>query len=269
MEKRFKAVSPMHGRMQRKMDSVAAAAPGSYVDFNVAPTITAIRPLNIVQNTTSDSDQDSLNNPTVLKRLSSDFARSLKDMAVIVNDLQKLSTLGNLSLSSPDSSTIRVRFPGCDGDTLNQLCEELDIRRGLVHQDADFDITNGTDMALLFPFAPSHSPSEHGSSAKAKAFRGAKPESVHWQDMLSSQCHPSPGYSTKSIMSGAFEEVAALQQSPRLLSLSAYSNLNASDDGDVAAYFDTESYDRTADWSRYEGFEGVFKFLEECDRARH
>jgi hypothetical protein len=265
-EKQFKPVSAVQENAGRKMRSLPAAVSGSYIDFKVTPTITAIGPLSNVSTYSFAHEQESLNNANVMKMLSVDFARALKDLAMIMNDLQKLSVLGDLSLSLPDNSTLRVRFPGCDADTVHCLCEELEIRRGLVHQDEDFDILNGTEMALLFPFAPSHTPSETTFSLKDRPDQDLKHLPADWKNMVSPQQQPSPKYSTRSITSHDFEEVEAVEENPWLSS--DYSSLKTSDDGDAAAYFRPASQARAPSSSGYEGLEGIYRFLEECDRAR-
>ena len=43
---------------------------------------------------------------------------------------------------------------------MERLCDELNVGRGTVIQDTAFDAFAGTDIALLFPFAPSEEASE-------------------------------------------------------------------------------------------------------------
>lgn len=265
-EKQFEAVSSLQEQAGRKMRSIPAATPGSYVNFKVTPTITAIGPFSNLPTADSAHEQQSLNNTTVMKMLSVDFARALKDLAMIMTDLQKLSRLGDLSLSLPNSSTLRVRFPGCDADTVNRLCEELEIRRGLVYQDEDFDISNGTEMALLFPFAPSKTPSENTFSPKLMAGEAGKHEPLEWENMISPR--PPPNYSTHSVTSDDFEEVIAVEDNPWLSSPSGYSSLNGSDEDDAAGYSRDGMDGQAPSSSEYEGLEGIYRFLEECDRAR-
>jgi hypothetical protein len=267
-EKQFKPVSTLQERTGRMMRSVQAVAPGSYVDFKVTPTITAIGPLSNIPAAISPDEQESLKNSAVMKTLSVDFARALKDLAMVMNDLQKLSSLGDLPLSLPNSSTLRVRFPGCDADTVDRLCEELGVRRGLVYQDEDFDSSNGTETALLFPFAPSHAPSDITFQMKPGAALGRKDDTVGWRNMLSPQQYSSPKDSTCSITNHDFEVIEAVEDNPWLSAPSGYSSLNGSDEGDVAAYFSHDTANHALSSSGYEGLEGIYRFLEECDRAR-
>ena len=247
------------------MRCVPPTASGSYVDFKVTPTITAVGSLSEVPDASRTHEQESLNNTCVMKMLSVDFARGLKDLAMIMNDLQKLSVLGDLPLSLPDHSTLRVRFPGCDADTVHCLCEELGIRRGLVHQDEDFDSSNGTEIALLFPFAPSRTPSENTFAPKSRADESLRHIRLDWQNMLSPPQQTSPKYSIRSMTSHDFEEIEAVEDNPWLCS--GYSSLNASEEGDIDAYFRPASQVQPPS-SGYEGLEGIYRFLEECDRAR-
>jgi hypothetical protein len=91
-----------------------------------------------------------VNTDGLMDLLSIDFARALKDLAAIMNDLKRLSTLGDLPLTMVDRSTLRVHFPGCDAQTVERLCDEVGVQRGIIRQDSDFDTSAGTEIALLF-----------------------------------------------------------------------------------------------------------------------
>ena len=265
-EKRYKPVTALQDKTGRKMRDSHPSSPGSYLDFKVTPTITAVGPLsNVLRARSEDQTHDSLNCEGLLDVLSVDFARALKDLAAIMNDLKRLSTLGDLPISLPNSSTLRVRFPGCDADSVECLCQEIGIRRGLVYQDIDFDVHNGTEMALLFPFASSKTPSEATFSPKVEPTKLQKGEQVEWAEMISAR--QSPHYSTRSITSDDFEEIEDMEVNPWARSPSGYSSIHASDEGDVAGYFQSQPMS-VHQPSEYEGLEGVYKFLEECDRAR-
>jgi hypothetical protein len=265
-EKQYKPVTALQEETGRKMRNSHPSSPGSYLDFKVTPTITAVGPLSSIPRTQSKKQsQDSLNCEGLLDVLSVDFARALKDLAAIMNDLKRLSTLGDLPISLPNNSTLRVRFPGCDADTVECLCQELGIRRGLIYQDAEFDSRNGTEMALLFPFASSKTPSEATFSPNVQSMKSQKGEQLEWTEMISAG--QSPHHSTRSITSHDFEEIDNMEVNPWARSPSGYSSLHASDEGDVAGYFQAQTTSSHQP-SDYEGLEGVYKFLEECDRAR-
>ena len=57
-EKQFKMISAVQEKAGRKMRSVPAAVPGSYVDFKVTPTITAIGPLGNIPSASSTHEQE-------------------------------------------------------------------------------------------------------------------------------------------------------------------------------------------------------------------
>lgn len=290
-EKRFRAVSSLQEDARHIMDGSPINAPGSFIDFKVSPTITAIGPLASVPRSSStascdyDLQQDTLNNSTLMSNLSIDFARALKDLAAIMNDLKHLSTLGDLPISLHNNTTLRVRFAGCDVDTVESLCRELNIKRGIVGQDEDFDIRNGTEMALFFPFAPSKTASEAGlrSSHSSRPIKRVKRDRVEWHEMLSPPRQPSAGFSHISATSQspvAFEIIdEAMGQNPWISSPSGYSSLHESElqdeDADVAMYFfqprNVSVHERSAQGASgngYEGFEGIYRFIEECDQAR-
>ncbi len=268
-EKRFKTVTVLQDEAGRKMRSVPRATPGSFLEFHVNPTITAISPLSSLASTTSQ-EKETLNTEGFLDVLSIDFARALKDLSAVLNDLKRLAALGDLTLTMSDKSTLRVHFPGCDAETVESLCDEAGVERGIVHQDKDFDEHIGTEIALLFPFAPSHT-----SSDVLPYESRQKCEDVDWRNMLYPQ-EPtlSPRYSTRSQDTDlGFEDLAAAEANPWLSSSpSGYSSLHASDDDDggEAYYFETQPSMASAkpSASDYEGLEGIYRFLEQCDTAR-
>ncbi|EXJ77427.1 hypothetical protein A1O3_09653 [Capronia epimyces CBS 606.96] len=289
-EKRFRAMSSLQDEAKHMMDSSPVNAPGSFLDFKVSPTITAVGPLSgVPRSACADScdyelHHDTLNNTTLMSNLSVDFARALKDLAAIMNDLKHLAVLGDLPISLENKSTLRVRFPGCDADTLENLCRELNIKRGIVGQDEDFDAHNGTDLALLFPFAPSKTASEvcidfHYDS---RATKRIKRDRIEWHEMLSPPPQPSAGFSHVSATSqsaDAFEMVGeALGQNPWISSPSGYSSIHESEsagDDDAALYFFQPrnvpvraSQKTSAAGNGYEGLEGIYRFIEECDQAQ-
>ncbi|KPI42045.1 uncharacterized protein AB675_5503 [Cyphellophora attinorum] len=289
-EKRYRAVSDVQDDIRHALEMHAPAAKGSFIDFKVSPTITAVGPLASLPRSSVSSpaceleqypEATGLNNALLMSSLGVDFARALKDLAAIFNDLKHLSTLGDLPIALHDSSTLRVRFPGCDIDTVEALCTELNIRRGIVGQDEGFDIAAGTEMALLFPFAPSKNCSEAGIDAvlrPKKRLRTTR-DKVDWQHMMQAPAALSPGYSHQSATSdySVVEGASELQENPWLSPLSGYSSLHSSELGvndDVAAYF-TPRHDchprqhGTDDPTGYDGIEGIHRFLQECSRAQH
>jgi len=292
-EKRFRAVSSVQEDARYIMDMSPINAPGSYIDFKVNPTITAIGPLASIPRSPStaecdyETEQDTLNNSTLMSNLSVDFARALKDLAAIMNDLKHLSTLGDLPISMHNSTTLRVRFPGCDADTVESLCRELSIKRGIVGQDGDFEFRNGVEMALLFPYAPSEVASEVCDEAEyfSHPVKRVKRDQVEWQEMLSPARQPSAGFSHLSATSQSAEAYEVIDNTlgpnPWLSSPSGYSSLHASEvyDQDYGRdqMMPTFMPDQTRSWNRppdshsgqlYEGIEGIYRFIEECDRAR-
>jgi hypothetical protein len=175
-----------------------------------------------------------LNTEGFLDVLSVDFSRALKDLATTLNDLKRLASLGDLPITLEAKSTLRVRFPGCDAETVERLCDEVGVQRGLVHQDPGFDSTGGCQMALMFPFAPS---SEYSLS--------------------------SPGGSLRS-QSGHDDEVDNFADNPWLEGYESMGEEEPSESG--SAYFTKPSEHQNS--SDYEGLEGIYRFLEQCDNSR-
>jgi len=275
--KRYKAVSVLEKETFSKLSSLPKATPGSFIDFTVNPTITALTPLGAVvgyaaASTTSAKSVEHLNTEGLLDVLSVDFSRTLKDLAVILNDLKKLSALGDLPITyNAASSALRIHFPGVDAETVTKLCDELAVQRGYVGQDEDFDNFVGTDIALLFPFAPSKTVSECSFYEKPVQNRTTFQDRINWQTMQDeSDVESDAEYSTQSDAGLGFELDAdvldELDENPWISSPSGYESLRTSDiesSGDYAQKVDRGSP------LEYQGFEGIYRFVEMCDDRRH
>ncbi|KAF2869704.1 hypothetical protein BDV95DRAFT_629641 [Massariosphaeria phaeospora] len=250
-EKRFKCVSAMQDQVNRAIDKAPRATPGSYISFNINPTITALTPLKAMKGFTSYVQaKDSLNQSGLLDVLSVDFSRAVKELAAVLKDLQRLSSLGDLPLSY-ESSTLKVHFPGCDAETVETICNEFGVQRGVVHQDEDFDSFVGTDIALLFPFAPSQTPSE--CSFYDKSVTGRQ-QPIDWRPMMSPITSPD-AYSTNSEDGLDFEDLGN-EPNPWISSPSGYESLHESDFED--------SVDMHTPFE-YQGIEGIYRFMEQCE----
>ncbi|TLD34906.1 hypothetical protein E2P81_ATG05071 [Venturia nashicola] len=270
-EKRYRTVTVLQHEAAKKMLAAPKATPGSFIDFTVNPSITALTPLNTIPGfQASQRKMKTLNTEGLLDVLSIDFSRALKDLAVILNDLKRLSALGDLPITYQDSS-IRIHFPGCDSDTVERLADELGIQRGIVQQDDDFDEYNGTEIALLFPFAASQTPSECSFYEKSVTTRNVKPQDKWWGEnaLLSdapatSIVQISPGnYSTLSDSGmdlDGFEE----EENPWLSSPSGYESLHSSELDDSGRCYEK---DNPTSPLEYSGIEGIYRFISEIDTA--
>lgn len=261
-EKRFKAVSALQEETGRKMRSLPKATPGSWVEFQVNPTITALTSLDSVAGfsmSAAAAPNDHLNSSGLLDVLSIDFSRALKDLAAVLNDLKKLSALGDVPITY-EGSHLRVHFPGCDAATVECLCEELSVQRGTVVQDEHFDNFVGTEIALLFPFAPTKEGSLTEDSDGADFFEPVKPvmapqrHVISLDDMLSDM--HTPAYSTQS--DTGFEDVLAEENNPWLSSSSGYQSVHSGSLSGSDKHSPLE----------YQGFEGIYRFIEELDAVR-
>ncbi|KAF2496060.1 hypothetical protein BU16DRAFT_526592 [Lophium mytilinum] len=253
-EKRYKSVTALQAQVNRRANKLPKATPGSFIDFNINPTITGLTPLSAVTGFSSIScEKLNLNSEGLLDILSVDFSRALKELAAVLNDLKRLSGLGDLPISY-HSSSLRVHFPGCDAGTVEKICDELGVQRGVVRQDEDFDAYVGTEIALLFPFAPSRSPSE--SSFFAKPVSGRQ-DPIDWRHMMTPEHKmTSDEYSTHSENGMDFEDLG--DENPWLSSPSGYESLHTSeaeDSGDLHTPLE------------YQGIEGIYRFMEHCESA--
>jgi len=133
-------------------------APGAYIDFNLAPNFTALSPLNPAR---------SLENTEFMRGLSADFGNMISEITAVHGDMQRLAFLGDLPISivAENGQTLRVHFPGCDAEFVEKICEELGVRRGIVHEDERFSFgASILDLGMMY------NPQRKG---------------VDWQDMLS------------------------------------------------------------------------------------
>jgi hypothetical protein len=232
-EKRYRAVTNLQEETCRKMRSIPKNTPGSFIDFYVNPTITALTPLGAVFGSNVELSSPSLNTEGFLDVLSVDFSRALKDLAATMNDLKRLSSLGDLPVNLEQKSILRVRFPGCDAATVERLCDEVGVVRGIVRQDPDFDSSVGANAALIFPFAPS---SQHSIF--------------------------SPAGSLRSQTGHDYEAVDAINDNPWL---EGYESMDYRSDSGSEYFVKPSELQHSSD---YEGLEGIYRFLEECDNAK-
>ncbi|KAK3329325.1 hypothetical protein B0H66DRAFT_540687 [Apodospora peruviana] len=263
-ERRYRTVNAAQEDARVRLAQVAHNAPGSFVDFAVSPTITALGHLGIAFPTvTSDEgfgavglgfkqpeSAATLNAEGFLDILSVDFARALKDLTAIMRDLNTLAALGDLPITLEKNSVLRVRFPGVDAETVERLCDDIGVMRGIVKQDPDFNSSVGVPMALRFPFAPdgqdcaktltspggslrSH---DSGLSSPDEFFYSADDPAImdEYENPWLWSPNPEDGYEGMS---------------PPLPVVGSNSGEHCSEED-------------------FDGLEGIYRFLEECDRAR-
>jgi hypothetical protein len=235
-EKKYRNITNLQEEAGRKMQSAARNAPGSFIDFHLSPTVTALSPLGATFpfGSVMEHSAPNLNTDGFLDVLSLDFAHAWKSLATTMNDLKRLSTLGDLPITLEEKSILRVRFPGCDAETVERLCDEVGLSRGIIFQDEDFDASAGARMALLFPFAPT---SEHTLS--------------------------SPGGSLRSQSGHDYEEIQEeIMDNPWM---DGYESMDEISEGESAYFTKPSEHQNSSD---YEGLEGIYRFLEQCDSSR-
>ncbi|KAI0516802.1 hypothetical protein F5B22DRAFT_646541 [Xylaria bambusicola] len=247
-EKRYRAVSALQDEASRKMASVPHHVAGSYVDFRLNPVITSLSPLAggfpypSAGVKAPAHDATTLNTEGFLDVLSVDFARALKDLTSTLADIKKLSTLGDLPIQLEKDFILRVRFPGVDADTVETLCDDLGLTRGIVREDSNFGSEMGVPLALRFPYAPN----------------------VQVTGCPELLALTSPGGSLRSEDSfpneyELFEGFDGLDGNP-WLSISDPEGYESMSPPPVS------SGEHCSE--EFEGLEGVYRFLEECDRVQ-
>ncbi|OHE90691.1 casein kinase II beta 2 subunit [Colletotrichum orchidophilum] len=237
-EKRYRSVSEVEQAAYVKMMGATRGNPGSFVDFHISPTVTALSPLataaaaGFTSANAEDPPTTTLNEDGFLDVLSIDFARALKDLAVVFADLKRLAILGDLPITMEKKSVLRVRFPGVDAETVERLCDDAGVQRGIVGQDADFETENGVLMALQFPHAPDDDVktiTSPGGSLRSLSGIDVDLEEAFMEEMEERSWMSDPeGYESLSPTPKTSEHCS---------------------DG-------------------YQGLEGIYRFLEECDRNK-
>lgn len=274
-EKRWKAVTEVQDKATKTMSkaSTSKSAKGTNLEFRLSPTVTA---LGAFSTTSSEvAPKPSLNAEGLLDTLSIDFAHALQDLAAVLSDLKRLYTLGDLPLSISDS-VLRVHFPGCDFQIVSSLCDELGVRRGVIREDEAWREDKDAEMALLFPFADSPASSETNDDETGyfeRVLPSQRREDVDWKNMLSPSEHTShqsgAELSTRSItIEDSYSHFEPYLPNPWAADKEDVGNEDYASDGDSSARKSAESGFQRRGSEEYEGVEGIYRFLAECDGAR-
>lgn len=272
-QKQFKSVSQLRDQAGRKMRSTPLTTPGSYVEFNINPTVTAMGSAGCSFDSKGAATTETLNREQLLECLSIDFARAVKDLGVVIQDLKRLSSLGDLPLTRPENSVIRVSFPGCDASTVEHLCDEVGVQRGVIRQDKEYDAIAYAELPLQYPFAPSRVESpKSGRSTEETTHHHVQPDEIEWHNMMTShRTKTSAGFSRCSNTGYDLEGSDGDMGDHGLLVPSGYGSLHGSshivEDADSPFAPLPEALQVHNTPSDYEGLEGIYRFLELCDNA--
>lgn len=260
-EKRYRSVSTQQDAVHRQTLAVPKATPGSTLEFAVNPTLTALTPLQQVTGFSDETPQPSLAAEGLLNVLSADFSRALKDLAAVLADLKKLADFGDLRLSYDHTrGMLEVHFPGCDAQSVESLCDDIGVTRGVVTQDPDFDVYAGTEIALLFPFAESNAPSavsDPDDDLFAQGvFAASKPTQIDWEAMMSERAsvHDERGSDYD------FVEDAPVGAVPK-------SSLGSPGDG-YESMRHSDADESRSPLEYRDDLEGIYRFLALCDSDR-
>ena len=255
---KYVAVSAAAEETRIKMSGLPAFAPGAWVDFRITPTVTALSPLaamageGVFGPTAAaaaaagfKSNGASLNAEGFLDVLSTDFARQLRDLAAVMADLKKLTDLGDLPIELREKGVVlRVRFPGVDGETVERLCDDAGVLRGVVGEDKEFGLSAGVPVALKFPFAPD----AQVESTKTLTSPGG-----------SMRSHDSALSEEDDAFLDEFEENPWLSSQEEEYREEGYESLSPPVYGSSGEHCSED----------FEGLEGIYRFIEECDRTRN
>ncbi|PHH85339.1 hypothetical protein CDD83_577 [Cordyceps sp. RAO-2017] len=241
-ESKYRAVSTLEDDAMRRFAAVKVSMPGAFIDFDISPTITALSPLAAAAARApgmSGSGSEELVVPITLHAdgfldvLSADFGRALQDLTAVYADLRRLSVLGDLPIALETKDRLRVRFPGVDAGTVERLCDDMGIQRGVVGEDVGFDVAVGAAVALRLPYAPDDLMSP---GVSARSLQGHEPEDAS-------------SLGDDSVLYDAF--AAEMDENPWLSEPEDYGSMSA-----------------PASSGEFEGLEGIYRFLEECDRGK-
>ncbi|KAI6419615.1 hypothetical protein MCOR21_010205 [Pyricularia oryzae] len=217
-EKCYRVTTELQDETARKAASAAAShkrVPGSFIDFSVNPTITALSPLagNFPFAMRGIEQETAVNGPT-------------------------LNQDGLLDLLLTD-------FQRVDADTVTRLCEDIGIQQGIVGQDEDFKTAQDYPSDLRFPFAPDHGNPNHLSSPGG-----------------SLRSHQSYSSDLSIDLDDEYVE-HFMEENPWLSSVDA-DEYNHSRISLVSPTPDRQIHSQLQD---LEGVEGIYRFIQECDRA--
>lgn len=267
-EKRYKAVSRTEDEVLQKIEKpFKTYAKGTNLEFQLSPTLTAFS----TKISTDSTVDHTLLCPEFLSNISIDFARALKDLSAILADLHRLSTLGDLPIMlshSPSGPILNCRFPGCDAHTVSRLCDEVNIQRGIIREDEAWEQDRDVEMALLFPFAPeTMGPSEDEEANDCFGPASAASEQLDWRHMMA----PQESVPIDEVTSNGPAPGGRRASYQKSKSLSGYESLGESDFTEADPYVREEMQTREFSVSGsegYEGLEGIYRFLKECEDAR-
>lgn len=285
-EKRFKSISTAEDTILRKLEKpLEAFVKGTNIEFQLSPTITALSTTLFPQ---SVSGELTLADPDILFNLSADFAHALTEFSVVLTDLRSLSSLGALPITlstTPLGPVLTCRFPGCDAESVTRLCDEVGIKRGIVREDEAWQRDRDSEMALLFPLAPGVR-TQAPSDDEAMLFSGQRPtsplEEVDYYQMMS------PPMSVRSVLSAASNDEVynTITEHRRVIdsepqgnnhihsAISGYGGSRGgsdfvSDDAYLPGQNNFIPGESSGDeFLAFEGLEGIYRFLIECEDVR-
>ena len=263
--KRFRNVTTTENEVLDRFDRhFSGAAKGTNLEFRLSPTITALLP---------SSTSQTLGSLDMLDALSIDFAHAVKDLSLTLSDLRRLSSLGSLPVHfkcTQKGPIINVRFPGCDAEVVARLCEEMGVFRGIVCEDEGWQCEKDVEMALLFPFAPTTQNGSEYFEHQATVDTVIAPEQVEWQGMIST------GLPSHDFLE-SYEDVDHPMTTP-IYGLPLHSDFESLTESDFTGddpYLHLQSphsqHSSLEDQQQnhtYEGLEGIYRFIQECDHAR-
>ncbi|KID76947.1 uncharacterized protein G6M90_00g102330 [Metarhizium brunneum] len=250
-ERRYRAVSKLEDEAMNRMAAIPSFIPGSFIDFQMSPVITALSPLAAaVVRASSDSifQTDAVAEPTVLDTegflevLSADLRRARKHLKAVMSDLQRLKALGGLPVSLEPGGKLRVRFPGTDAVSVERLCDDMGIERGIIGQDPDFDSAAGARVALKFPFAPESERAISSPGGSARSLTGYELDDV--ESFLEDD----------SFVREAF--ACEMAESPWVSEPEGYESMSPP----------VQPQERVS--NEFQRYDEIYRFLAECDRGK-
>lgn len=305
-EKRFKSISKTENELYQQLHKpLGLPAKGTNLEFHLGPTITALSSATS-PSTSSLLEMQSINATGLLENLSIDFARALKDLSAIQNDLHRLSALGDLPLNLTHNAAgpvLTLRFPGCDAASVSKLCDEVNVCRGIIREDEAWSHDRDVEMALLFPLAPGGSDIAYQSHEEENGYfekqtspimtaspaHDAMSESdkLDWRQMMSSSHGPSVRSSDININNDDDDETdiinlhhSEIANSSKMTTTTTTTTspkwseslflFSDHDDSGSMSYPEeaAAAAPATRNSEEYKGVEGIYRFLQECENAR-
>ena len=226
---RFRAIPAKAQEPRLSAMRPRAVAPSSYIEFDLQP-----HPLTAALRSHEDHI---LTNNVFLMDLETGLDQHAAAYKRVLLDLKLLQSVGALPISAPDATHVRVHFPGKDGGYVERLCIDIGLQHGIVFEETHPSNRPRPSFDFRYPTAPTmKDPYDCESTA-----------CTHTEDHTLDRW------------------ISAVEPLPRAwAALSDTSTTVGITDQEVVPDITSVVSNAPSD---FEGFEGIYRFLDQLDHA--